>query len=170
MSQRLDEHSQVEPTLSRRSMSRMLAGGAFAMVGGGLLLPRSADAGLYWCRTDPRITVDGATGNCYVDSLEEMLSAANGPIQIEVYVPVGSTASAEPLDNGFGFGYSISILQDKGLKRRGDYSDVRVHALAPASDGSISVRVYFRSNLKPQFDTTVYGEANDWIISGVVKI
>ena len=148
----------------------MLAGGALTAVGGGPLIPRSAAAGISWCRTDPLITVNGATGHVFVESVKEMFQQTTGPIKINIVVPTDAEASAEPLDNGFGRGYRITFSHDKDLKYRGPYTDVRISARVPSRRGDLPVRVYFHSDTKPQFDTVAYGMANEWIHTGAVKI
>jgi hypothetical protein len=161
---------QGQERLSRRMVTRMLAGGALTVVSSGLLIPHSAQAGISWCRTDPLITVNGATGHVYVESIWEMFEYCTGPVKINVDVPKGADASAEPLDNGFGRGYNITFSNGNGLKSRGPFTDVRISARVPCQRQDIPVRVYFHSDDKPQFDATVYGVANEWIHTGAVKI
>ena len=169
MTQHEIDQPQSEQTLSRRSITRMLAGGAFAVIGG-LLVPKSAEAGISWCRTDPLITVNGKTGHVYVDSTADMYTSRSGPVEIEVQVPAGAIATAVPLDNAFGLGYTISFREARDLAWRGSYTEVRVAAFAPAADDSLPVRVYFHSDVNPNWDSTKTSVANQWIRTGAVRI
>lgn len=156
------------PSFTRRAALRLLAPLAMALML--VLQVSSASAGLGWCRTDPLITVNGKTGHVYVDSSAEMFTSATGPIKIEVLVPVGAIASAVPLDNGFGFGYTITFVEDARLAARGSFSEVRVNAYAPASNGSLPVRVTFHADDPSLTDSVKTGSANQWILTGAVRI
>jgi len=156
--------------LSRRRFARLAGGAGLALAVGGALEAAPAGAGLSWCRADPLITVNGKTGHVYVDSTEAMYASAAGPVALEVRIPPGSIASAAPLDDGFGHGYAISYAEDPGLKRGGDFTEVRVAALAPARDGSLPVRVTFHADAPNLKDSVKTGYANQWIPTGAVKI
>ena len=156
--------------LSRRQMTRLLAGGSLALVAGGLLAARPAAAGISWCRADPLVTVNGRTGHVYVESTKAMLASASGPVRIEIQVPVGASRSAEPLDAGFGYGYAISFVESSRLVARGNYTEVRVVATAPAFDGTLPVRVIFHADSPDLSDSSKTGYANQPLATGTVRI
>lgn len=155
-------------TPSLRSAIKMLAPLAVALML--VLQTQTASAGISWCRADPLITVNGRTGHVYVDSTAEMYSSATGPIQVEIRVPVGSIASAVPLDNGFGYGYAITFVPDPSLSVVGNTSEVRVNVYAPARNGSLPVKVTFHADSPSLKDSIKTGTANQWILTGDVRI
>jgi hypothetical protein len=154
----------------RRSLARLLMPLAVALML--MLQVQSASAGISWCRTDPLISVNGKTGHVYVDSTEAMFGSATGPVVVEVLVPKGTllTASAVPLDNGFGYGYTITFREDSRLAVRGNYVEVRVRVYAPALDGSLPVRVWFHADDLTNNDTIKTSTANAWIETGTVRL
>ena len=156
--------------LTRRQSLRFISGGAIALAAPLIGSARSAEAGISWCRTDPLITVNGKTGHVYVESTAEMWTSRSGPIQVTVVAPVGSEASAVPLDHGFGLGYTILFREDAGLKRLGSFSEVRVEVVAPALNGSLPVRVIFHSDDPGLKDSVRESMANLAILTGAVKI
>ena len=163
------------PTLTRRSVTRRAALRLLAPLAVALMLvlqAQSASAGIGWCRSDPLISVNGKTGHVYVESTEEMKVKKSGPIAIVVLVPKGmlASASAVPLDNGFGLGYAISFKEDGRLSARGGFVEVRVAAYAPATDGSLPVRVIFHSDDPSLNDSTKTANANAWIETGTVRL
>jgi hypothetical protein len=154
--------------IARRIALHFLAPLALALML--VLQVQNASAGIGWCRTDPLITVDGHSGHVYIESTEQMFSSATGPILIEVRIPVGTSASAVPLDYGFGRGYAITFKEDDRLYSRGSYVEVRVRANVPAIDGSLPVKVTFHSVDQVQQDSIKSGTANDWIETGTVRL
>jgi hypothetical protein len=154
--------------LTRRGACRLLIPLAVALMV--VLQVQSASAAIGWCRTDPLITVNGRTGHVYIESSEAMLSSTTGPILVEVRVPVGSVAAAIPLDNGFGRGYTITFVEDPRQFVRGSYSEVRVAVYVPAVDGSLPVKVTFHADSPSLAESNKSGTANNWILTGEVKI
>lgn len=160
------------PVISRQKLIRGVAPLVMALML--LVQAQSASAGIGWCRADPLVTVNGRTGHVYVDSTEAMYSSAKAPIKVEIRVPVGSITAAVPLDNGFGYGYTISFVEDASLNIRGGinggYSEVRVNVYALAKDRRLPVRVTFHADSPDLNDSVVEGTANEWILTGIVKI
>ena len=157
-------------TLDRRGFVRLLSGSALALAAVVTLRPGDAHAGIGWCRADPLVTVNGRTGHVYVESTEQMLVSAFGPVRIEIQVPVGATRSAVPLDHGFNFGYDITFVENGKLFARNNFSEVRVVATAPALDGTLPVRVIFHADSPDLNDSIKTGYANQAITTGVVRI
>lgn len=127
----------VSDRLSRRGFARLLGGSALAVAGGAVLLPGSAEAGIGWCRADPHISVGGRETNIYVDRDGSMPNITNGPIELTISVPTGSSPSVLSSDNGFGFGYAITFVEQSNLSD----GTIIIRCCVPAPDNSMLVQL-----------------------------
>ena len=90
-------------------------------------------ANIGWCKTDPVLAVGDEVFNIYVSAPEEILQSANGPTDVVVQVPLGTAAEALWTDPGFGFGETVTILEDARLRGRGGGMQLLVSVTVPAS-------------------------------------
>src|SRR3954454_10051544 len=82
-----------------------------------LTVASPAMAGRLWCHRDPVIKVDGQVVDILISSYTDMQTSANGPVQIVVTVPVGSTASVYATDHSRGYGGGLSFVHSPALTR-----------------------------------------------------
>jgi hypothetical protein len=133
-------YDQAHP-LSRRQFARLLAGGALALAGGGLLAAEPASAGIGWCRTDPVLKINGKTYHIYVSGPSDLLTASTGPIRLKVTVGGSVRVSLSEPDAGFGDGWSFSLSVSSGLTTLpGPYYELKASVYVPAT-GNYPIRV-----------------------------
>jgi hypothetical protein len=154
----------VPTHLTRRRALRLLGAAALAALpaasAGG-----DASASKGWCRSDPAFLVGDRVVDVVLGSDPAMLAAATGPIELVLAVPVGVPASLLAADAGFGYGYTIAIREAADLLATTEGAQLRIAALAPATDDRLPVTIYFTSldadGSLTQKEAT--GAANGWI-------
>ena len=129
---------------------------------------QSATASIGWCKTDPKISVDGHVAHIYVYSPNDILTTVTGPTSVVVTVPVGYAARSFELyqDNGFGFGYTVSFVESSNLtiNRRGNI-EILATIFVPSSRLGLSVKV----ELALADGTTVISKSTG-SVNSVIKI
>lgn len=153
-------------SMSRRGMLRLMGGAALAAVPA-VALVSDASAGRSWCRMDPVLKIDGQVVDVYLESYQEMNTAATGPTQINVLIPKGSTGTVLATDRGFGGnGYSISFSTSSTLLKTNRHTQVQVSVYQPANASTLPVKVYFtpRSTGVLKNASNIAGRANKWIV------
>jgi hypothetical protein len=130
-----------------------------------LLAMPGASAGRSWCMNDPVVKIDGHVADVFVSSYVEMDAAATGPTQIVVTVPTGVSTELLAVDNGFGgHGYAVSFATSSRLKATATGIQVQVEVYAPATDGSLPVKVQFTPrSTGPLKAASATGLANAWV-------
>jgi hypothetical protein len=139
---------------------------ALALVAVSLLLAApGASAGRMWCLSDPVVKIDGHVADVWLSSYVEMNQAATGPTQIVVTVPTGVAAELLAVDNGFGgHGYDIGFAESSKLKATATSIQVQVQVFAPATDGSLPLKVQFTPrSTGPLKAASASGFANAWV-------
>lgn len=156
-------------SFTRRQVTRLLAGGSLAVIGGGLFAASPAEAGRAWCRVDPVVSIDGQLADIYLTSTLSMNLKATGPTKIVITIPSTSTGRVHLVDTGFGLkGYQISFVKSSALTRTKTHTQVKIAAYVPASDGTLPVTLNFLS-LSPGLASGLLssaagsGTANQWI-------
>ena len=130
------------------------------------LTARGASASKQWCRVDPVVRIDGEVADIVLSSYEEMEEAATGPARVVVTVPRGIEVEQLSEDEGFGgHGYDVSFEKFDDLKGTEDALRVAVRVYAPATDGSLPVRVDFEPRRKGGRlgAGSAEGTANGWV-------
>lgn len=150
---------------NRRHMLRMIGAAAVVAVPA-LGVAQSASAGRAWCRVDPLFTIDGYHFDIALSADEAMLASASGLRQITLRIPKGSVAELIFQDQGFGYGYTYKIIDDRRQSSIQNFSSVGVEVVAPAKDSTIPMGVTLMSIDKTATmanTTTVYGTANSTV-------
>jgi hypothetical protein len=122
--------------------------------------------GISWCQSDPVLKINGQVVDVRVSSVTEMKSLATGPIQLVVTVPTGTSTELLAADQGFGYGYRVSFVQSDRLLKKAVGAEVQLAVYAPASDGSLPVKVGFRplsANGEFTLAASAIGTANTWV-------
>ena len=149
---------------TRRDAARLLGLAPVALAAA--LPPRGAGASKQWCKVDPVVKIDGEVADIVLSSYEEMEEAATGPAQVVVTVPPGVETVLRSTDRGFGgHGYDVRFERFEDLKDTGGALRLRVAVYAPATDGSVPVRLDFvprRDGGRLQA-VTAEGAANAWV-------
>lgn len=126
--------------LNRRHALKLLAGGAIAAAPA-LHLVNEASAGRTWCRADPLFSIGGYLFDVAISSDTQMLTTATGPVQITLTVPFGLPVETIYQDDGFGYGYDITINDSKNFEVKNKSLDLRVKIVAPATDKKLPVQL-----------------------------
>lgn len=158
------QHTTRQQTMRRTTMALVL--GLLAM----LVLTMPAAAGVSWCRTDPVIEVNGRKAHIYISKDANYKAAITGPTVLVVHVPKGSSYRLIEADNGFGFGYAVTFVEDSKLVARTGYVDVRVQAYVPADDSAHAVRVELHPDDPAKLKFNKVGTANMWFATGTARI
>jgi hypothetical protein len=133
---------QLGRRLTRHDAARWLALSPLALAAA--LTARGASASKQWCRVDPVVRIDGEVADIVLSSYEEMEEAATGPARVVVTVPRGIEVEQLSEDEGFGgHGYDVRFERFEDLKDTGGALRLRVAVYAPATDGSVPVRLDF---------------------------
>lgn len=132
-----------EQRVDRRTLFRLIGGGAAALAVPMILPADDAAAGITWCRTDPVVTLNGKKFHIYVLSTQEMFTSRTGPTEIIVEYPQGvkATGSLLPNDNGFGLSYNLNLHSVSGLSYTSTKYQVRVAVRVGANNCSLPVRM-----------------------------
>lgn len=96
-----------------------------------LALP--AAAAMTWCRKDPVIEVNGVRAQILVAVPDEYVPLVNGPIQVTIIAPRGTTRRTLMTDEGFN-GHGETVKFDNSSGRVGDDDeafDITVKASVP---------------------------------------
>lgn len=125
----------------------------------------NASAGRTWCSKDPLFRVGSDVVDVTIASYTDMLTAATGPVKIVLTVPTGVTAAPYHVDDGFGYGYTITYATSSKLTNSATSMQVSVAVYAPASNGTLPVQVSVRSTSGPKqiYLASVTGSANAWV-------
>ena len=156
----------TQQTLSRRHALRLLAAAsAAALVPARALRPMPASAARVWCRTDPQLLVDGLVANLYVSGLVDTTYDTAGPIRIDVRVPLGVETAVLATDAGFGYGYDLRFVEDKGLKAAPKEVQVvaEVYVPATAAGKGQPIRVEWVPDGTVLVAASKEGTTNQWI-------
>ena len=127
---------------TRRDAARLLGLAPVALAAA--LSARGAGATKQWCKVDPVVRIGGEVADILLSSHEEMQAAATGPARVVVTVPRGVEFEQLSEDEGFGgHGYDVRFERFEDLKDTGGALRLRVAVYAPATDGSVPVRLDF---------------------------
>lgn len=121
--------------LSRRSALPLLGAAALSVAG----RARPAEAGVAWCKTDPVVRIGGRQAHVYVSSPRDVLSAATGPTDVVIAVPVGMSTELVSTDSGFGYGWTVRFAESVDLRVTQVGIEVRVNTFVPATSDLIVV-------------------------------
>ncbi len=134
-----------------------------------LMVAAPASAGVSWCRSDPIIMVDGQVANILVSKDANHKAKITGATLLVVEVPSGSDYRLIDMDNGFGFGYQITFVENSNLVSKNGFVEVRVKVMVPADDSSLPVRVELQPQGKVKSFNKV-GSANEWFATGTARL
>ena len=133
------------------------------------LAPFDARATIAWCKTDPVVTIDEQVADIWVSSTSEAFTAATGPTQIVITVPVGASTTYVVADLGFGHGYDVQFAESPSLKVTASGMEVHVAVYVPTGDSTLPVLVEFAPRvvgiLAP---ASAEGTTNAWIDLGTL--
>ena len=141
-------------------MRRAILSTLFGLVA--LLLVATSASANGWCRTDPKIRVDGRVYNIYIslpdsDSAKSVVAAT----QVMIYIPMGVSHSLLDTDNGFGFGYNVAWVEVPWLDDGIHGPEVKVNVFVPATR-SIPVQVEWQPRSE-DVSGRAYGNTNSWV-------
>jgi hypothetical protein len=141
-------------------MRRAIISTLFGLVA--LLLVATSASANGWCRTDPKIRVDGRVYNVYIslpdsDSAHAVVAAT----QVLITIPTGVDHALLDNDNGFGFGYNVVWIESPWLSNGPDGPTVKVNVYVPATR-SIPVQVEWQPRGQDVSDRA-YGNTNSWV-------
>jgi hypothetical protein len=124
-----------------------------------------ASAGRTWCSKDPLFQVGDDVVDVTIASYTDMLNAATGRVKIVLTVPDGVSAQPHHRDGGFGYGYDITYQTSKKLVNSATAMQITVAVYAPASDGTLPVRIDVRSTSGPKqiYQASATGAVNSWV-------
>lgn len=114
---------------TRRAMIALLAVLLTSVVIGG----SPVSAGRTWCKIDPQLRINGQLLNVYIDSADGYLTDTTGPITVVVGVPESATVEIVSSDNGFGYGYAISVERSSVWRSTDKYFDVGIKINVPST-------------------------------------
>jgi hypothetical protein len=141
-------------------MRRALISTLFGLVA--LLLVATSASANGWCRTDPKIRVDGRVYNIYISLPDsDAAKAVVGPTQVQIYIPMGVSHSLLDTDDGFGFGYNVSWVEVSWLADGSHGPEVKVNVFVPATR-SIPVQVEWQPRGEDVTERA-YGNTNSWV-------
>lgn len=152
------------------ALSRRFVGAAALGVLALLLLVVPASAGVLWCRTDPVVEVNGFRANVYVSTESSYLSTVNGPVRLDVHVPVGATARLIQTDSGFGQGYTIRFIEDARLHSGKGFVEMIASVYVGSSSSNMPVKVDIVPVDPAKCGVSKRSTANQWIATGTTRI
>ena len=127
--------------ISRRRLLTTAAG--LAIAASPLVRPgRDASAARTWCRKDPLYLIDDRIVDVQLGADAQILETTTGPIALEIVVPVGTPVAEVLRDDGFGYGYHVTVVESPKLVATLGTLPYRVHANVPSSVGGLEVAVY----------------------------
>lgn len=141
---------------TRRRVLRSLAGASVALLPA--LGPRRAGAFRRWCRVDPVFRIGGQTAHVWVSAQVNNMRAARalstGPTRLVLAVPAGVEAEHVASDDGFGYGYDVTVEEAADLDPTWGVLPVRVKVTVPMATDNVAIRVEFvparrRGRLRP---------------------
>jgi hypothetical protein len=141
-------------------MRRAILSTLFGLVA--LLLVATSASANGWCRTDPKIRVDGHVYNIYIsvpdsDSAHAVVAAT----QVLITVPTGVDHELLGSDNGFGFGYNVVWIESPWMQSGNNGPSVKVSVFVPATR-SIPVQVEWQPHGE-DVSERAYGNTNSWV-------
>jgi hypothetical protein len=109
-----------------------------------------ASAGRAWCSRDPIVRINGTDVQIWVSIPEEYVPAVNGPVQVSVTSPNGTTSELIYTDEGFnGYGEAVRLSTAGNITVARDGSfDIIVTAYVPF-DAKALRKVNSRANEIP---------------------
>ncbi len=133
------------------------------------LVPLNAAATIAWCKTDPVVTIDDQVADIWVSSTIDAFTAATGPTQLVITVPVGISTAYVVSDLGFGHGYDVQFAESPNLTATASGIEVHVAVYVPTGDSTLPVLVEFAPRvvgiLAP---ASAEGTTNAWIDLGTM--
>jgi hypothetical protein len=163
--------AQATTPTTRRRVLRILAGASLATASA--LAPRAASAGRGWCKVDPiiRLGAENIGPEIHVwaavrwDSMREARRLSRGPIEVELFLPVGVPAVRLDKNGGFGDGFRVRFRRDPRLRATGTIQ-LRVRVLVPFDRNTASmsyVTMRTRPNSRPRKVAGTRGRTNRWM-------
>ena len=126
-----------------------------------LLIAASASAN-GWCRTDPKVGIDGHVVNIFI-SMPDSSSAdyVVAATQVKITVPVGTDHSLLDIDDGFGFGYNVAWVESPWMHTDDQGVPVKISVYVPAQR-SIPVQVEWQAH-GADVTARAFGTTNGWV-------
>jgi hypothetical protein len=125
-----------------------------------LLSTQGAFAARAWCSADPVISVNGINFDLWITGQpphDGKPIRPTGKIQLIVHVPQGSAYKVVSLDEGFGYGYNLSFVEESSLKVTAKGIDLSADVYASTSDS-----MPIRANIAPRTNSGLIGGSAVW--------
>ena len=132
-----------------------------------------------WCRRDPLYLIGDRIVDVQLGADAQILETTTGPIALEIVVPPGTPVTEVLSDDGFGYGYELTVVESSDLVATRRKTEYQVHAYVPSSVDGLEVAVYVttvgtatdglttlrvRDLLSVQ--DTAWGVVNTWVVYG----
>lgn len=156
---------QSAPVATRRDALRVLTGATLALVPA--LRPQEAGAFRGWCRADPIFRIESQKLHLWVTvrwkSKREAYHLSRGPIQVDLFVPVGVDAQRLDRNAGFGDGFDVAIETDRELLLDDGMVPLRFRVRVPFAE-DVPARAWLRRLEEgPVSVGRVRGHTNEWM-------
>lgn len=154
----------LQTSMNRRGALKLAGAAAIAALPAANLIEQAA-AGRAWCYRDPLFLIGDYLFDVSLASYDTMLTTATGPVKIKLLIPPGLPVKTLYQDNGFGYGYKLTIVEKPNYKIGNKAMKVGVHVYAPSTDSTLPVQVKASALSSSVFITSTIteGTANTWI-------
>jgi hypothetical protein len=161
--------------ISRR---RLLKGAAGLAIAAAPLvrIEQDASAARTWCRKDPLYLIGNRIVDVSLAADARILSSTTGPVEIKIVVPRRTPVAEVFSDNGFGYGYRLTVVESSDLRASLLKMPYRVHVYVPSKTGGLEVAVYvttvgtaldgvttLRVSDLLSLQDTAWGVVNQWV-------
>lgn len=128
-----------------------------------LAMPAAASKG--WCRSDPVVLIDDNITDIYIDAPLNAPLLVTGPTELTITVPTGVDTQLIFADLGFGYGYELTFVESRSLRKTVTGVEVQIAVYVPAHDSTMPVKLNLASGLGGLLSPlSAEGTANSWVI------